>query len=63
MKNLKILRCQRNYTQEEIAKVVQIARPQYARYEEGKREMPLRYLIKLADFYEISLDELVGRAF
>lgn len=61
MKSLKILRCKKNYTQKDVSEVLQIAQQQYNRYETGKREMPLRYLIKLADFYEISLDELVGR--
>jgi transcriptional regulator with XRE-family HTH domain len=33
----------------------------YSRYENGDREPPIDALICLADFYKVSLDELVGR--
>lgn len=33
--------------------------PQYARYETGKRDMPLEYLIKLAEFYNTSVDYIL----
>ncbi|MBE6703276.1 MAG: helix-turn-helix transcriptional regulator [Ruminococcaceae bacterium] len=50
-------------TQTEIANILGMTQSQYARYELGKREMPLHYLIALADLYELTLDELVGRDF
>lgn len=34
----------------------------YQRYEGGERELPLWAAIKLADFYNVTLDYLVGRA-
>ena len=33
----------------------------YARYERGANEMPIRHLIKLSDYYQVSLDYLCGR--
>jgi hypothetical protein len=33
----------------------------YQRYERGERELPLWAAIKLADYYNVSLDYLVGR--
>lgn len=33
----------------------------YQRYERGERELPLWAAIKLADYYKVSLDYLVGR--
>ena len=50
-------------SQIEISDFLGMAQPQYSRYELGKREIPLHYLIALADLYELPLDELVGRDF
>ena len=33
----------------------------YSKYERGEREIPLNLIIKLADFYNVNLDYLVGR--
>ncbi len=32
----------------------------YSRYERGERELPLRYAVKLAELYHVSLDYLAG---
>ena len=32
----------------------------YSNYENGKRDIPTEVLITLADFYEVSIDYLVG---
>lgn len=48
-------------SQKEVAKAVDISLPSYQRYEYGTREPTLSTLIALADFYDISLDELVCR--
>lgn len=47
-------------TQAEIAMVLGITRSQYHLYESGKREIPVHHLIKLAKFYNVSLDYLAG---
>lgn len=33
----------------------------YARYERGANELPLRHLLKLAEYYGVSADYLLGR--
>lgn len=47
--------------QREIAAVLEITPQQYQLYESGKREMPMHLFIKLADYYEVTIDYLVGR--
>lgn len=47
--------------QEDLAKRVGIARTTYAMYEQGKREPDYEILQKLADFFEVSVDYLLGR--
>lgn len=51
-----------NYiTQSQIASVLNIKQNTYSQYENGKRQMPLELLWKLADYYNTSIDYLVGR--
>ncbi len=44
-----------------MAKEIGISQQCYSRYERGEHEADYKTLIKLADFFEVSLDELVGR--
>ena len=60
-KNLKELRLQNNLTQQDVAKVIQVSRVVYNRYEKNQREIPLELLCKLADFYGVTLDYLLDR--
>lgn len=48
-------------TQKEIAALLGIDQRVYSTYETGKREIPSRYLIVLADYYHTSVDYLLGR--
>lgn len=48
-------------TQAEVAKILGIQQTVYSRYERGFQTMPLEHLIKLADYYGVSLDFLTGR--
>ena len=48
-------------TQKEIAQMLNMQVTVYQRYERGERELPLWAAIKLADYYKVSLDYLVGR--
>ena len=48
-------------TQKEIAALLGIGQRVYSTYETGKREIPSRYLIVLADYYHTSVDYLLGR--
>lgn len=47
-------------TQQEIATYLGTSQTMYARYERGANEMPIRHLIKLAKYYNVSLDYLCG---
>ncbi|MDD6491470.1 MAG: helix-turn-helix transcriptional regulator [Firmicutes bacterium] len=47
-------------TQQEIADYLGTSQTMYARYERGANEMPIRHLIKLAQYYHVSLDYLCG---
>lgn len=48
-------------TQEEIAKHLGISQTQYSRYERGANEIPVHYLIQVADYLQVSLDYLTER--
>ena len=48
-------------TQRKVAEHLQISQPSYIRYENGKSEPTLANLIKLADYFDVSLDYLLGR--
>lgn len=58
---LKFLRKEKNLTQTELGEKVGIKRNTYSDWENGKTEPSLEKLIVLADFFEVSLDWLVGR--
>ena len=47
--------------QKDIAALLNMQLTVYQRYERGEREMPLWAAIKLADYYDVTLDYLVGR--
>ena len=49
------------YTQEEIADAIGVARSTYTRYESDKRLPDIYKLCALADYFDVSLDDLVGR--
>ena len=55
------LREDHDKTQKDIAQLLNMQVTVYQRYERGERELPLWAAIKLADYYKVSLDYLVGR--
>ena len=62
-KKLKQLRLILHATQVQMAELLGITVRGYRNYELGAREPELSVLIKLADYFNVSLDELVGRKF
>lgn len=48
-------------TQRQLAEYLQIAQPSYIRYENGSSEPSLETLVKIADFFDVSVDYLLGR--
>ena len=55
------MREDKDLTQQTIADILLCDQSLYSKYERGEREIPLALLVKLADFYDTSLDYLVGR--
>ena len=65
MKNLieriKNLREDHDLTQAVLASELHISQRAYAHYEGGTRKIPLDILLSLADYYDCSVDYLLGR--
>lgn len=49
-------------TQAEIAQVLGTSQTMYARYERGANEMPVRHLVTLCKFYNVSADYFLDTA-
>lgn len=60
-KRIKELREDNDLLQKQIAITLNITRQQYGLYENGQREIPIRLLKKLADFYNTSTDYILER--
>ena len=60
--NLRIrdLREDHDISQKIIAAELLCDQSLYSKYERGERELPLRYVLKLAEYYHVSVDYLVG---
>lgn len=50
-----------NYTQAEMASKIGCTAAAYCKYEKGDTDIPSRILLKIADIFHISLDELADR--
>jgi transcriptional regulator with XRE-family HTH domain len=57
---LKALRLARNISQEEVARQIGITRSAYSHYEINNRQPVYETLIKLAAFFDVSLDYIIG---
>ena len=55
------LRNDADLSQKQISEILHISQRSYSHYESGSRNIPIEMLIRLADYYDISLDYLVGR--
>lgn len=58
---LKNIRTQRNKTLKEVEKETGISNQNLSRWERNEVLPNIDFCVKLADYYQISLDELVGR--
>lgn len=54
------LREDRDLKQREIAELLLCDQSLHSKYERGERELPLHLAIQLAEFYDVSVDYLVG---
>lgn len=52
----------RNLLQKDIAEAIDITVRNYQRYEKGEQQPTLPILVRLADYFDVSLDYLVGRS-
>ena len=57
---LEDLRKDRDLTQEQVAKLLDLKREQYRRYETGVNEVKAGFIIKVCKLYNISADYLLG---
>lgn len=62
MKRLKELRKEKRVTLGEVAEATGISFQAISFYEHGERDASVKSLIKLADYFNVSLDYLVGRS-
>ena len=58
IRNMKALRRAAGWKKEELARVLGIAHEEYAVYEDGKHEMPLRVMERVADVFGVELAAL-----
>lgn len=61
VERLKEIRKDKDYKQEDIASFLNIKQQQYSEYERGIVVISIEKLNKLADFYNTSVDYLIGR--
>ncbi len=59
--NIRNLREDHDKIQVELANYLNIKQTTYSKYELGKINVPIEVFIKLADYYDVSIDYLVGR--
>lgn len=60
IKRIRDLREDRDKTQLEIARILGTSQTMYARYERGVNELPIRHLITLCRYYQVSADYILG---
>lgn len=61
IERLKKLRKEGKLTQKDIATFLNISQPAYQQFESGKKKMNLETMEKLADFFNVSTDYLLGK--
>ena len=58
---IRAMREDRELTQTKVAKLLGMSQTGYSKYETGENDIPTQVLIKLARFYDTSVDYLLGR--
>ena len=59
--NIRNLREDNDKTQQELADYLNVKQTTYSKYELGKINIPIEVFIKLADYYHVTVDYLLGR--
>lgn len=60
--NIRNLREDKDKKQQEVADYLHIKQTTYSKYELGKINIPIEVFMKLADYYDVSVDYLLGRS-
>jgi len=55
------LREDRDLTQKDLGELLGVSQATYSRYESGKLDIPTDVLLRLADYYHVTVDYLLGR--
>lgn len=55
------LRIDSDLSQKKIGEILHISQRSYSHYETGSRNIPIEMLFRLADYYDTTIDYLVGR--
>ena len=55
------LRTDADMSQKQLSEILHISQRSYSHYETGSRNIPVEMLIRRANYYDISVDYLVGR--
>lgn len=61
MNRLRDLREDADLNQTQVAQFLGMSQTGYSKYETGENDVPTRVLIQLADFYQVSVDYILGR--
>jgi len=59
-RRIRELREDRDLNQTKVAKMLGMSQTGYSKYETGENDVPTNILIKLAEFYDVSVDYLLG---
>ena len=59
-KRIRDLREDRDLNQTQVAKMLNMSQTGYSKYETGENDLPTAVLIKLARFYDTSIDYILG---
>ena len=57
---IKELRTDKDLSQQDVAEMLGIKQTVYSRYETGKNDMKIDYIVKLANYYGVSADYILG---
>ena len=60
-RRIRELREDRDLTQKQVAQMLGMSQTGYSKYETGENDIPTSVLQRLADFYNVSVDYLLGR--
>lgn len=58
---LQALRTESGLSQQQLADILKVSKSRISMYEQGRREPDLEMLIIIADYFDVSLDYLLGR--